>query len=72
MFKVDTKFFFISLVGIALALIFWPFAGMHIFTTFNWWQIPVFWAVINLPGHIGHHILSNLWGRFELKMEARK
>ena len=72
MFKVHNKYILIALVGFALGLIFWPFAMMHILTTFNWWQILAFYGLAILPALIGLLILVNVWGTFEITKEATK
>lgn len=70
MLKVENKFIFIGLVGLALALIFWPFAGMYALSDFALWQILCFYITIILPAHIGHQLLSNIWGMFDMKKGA--
>lgn len=72
MLKVTNKYILITLVSLAVGLIFWPFAGMHIFTTFAWWQILVFYMISNIPALIGLLILVNVWGTFEIKEVTKK
>lgn len=72
MLKVTNKFILVGLVSLACGLIFWPLAGMHIFTTFAWWQILVFYVISNLPALIGLLILVNVWGTFEIKEATKK
>jgi hypothetical protein len=67
MLKVTNKYILVGLVSLASGLILWPLAGMHIFTTFAWWQILVFYMISNLPALIGLLILVNVWGTFEIK-----
>ena len=71
MIKVSNKYFLIVLVSIGVGLILWPLAGMHIFTTFAWWQILVFYLISNLPALVGLSILFGVWETFEMKREAR-
>lgn len=70
--KVSNKYILVGLVSLAVGLIFWPFAGMHIFTTFAWWQILAFYMISNLPALIGLLILVNVWGTFEIKEVTKK
>lgn len=72
MLKVTNKYFLITLVSLGVGLIFWPLAGMHIFTTFNWWQILVFYMISNIPALAGLLILVNVWGTFEIKEVTKK
>lgn len=72
MLKVTNKYILVGLVSLAVGLIFWPLAGMHIFTTFAWWQILVFYMISNLPALIGLLILVNVWGTFEIKEVTKK
>lgn len=67
MLKVTNKYILVGLVSFAVGLIFWPLAGMHIFTAFAWWQILVFYMISNIPALIGLLILVNVWGTFEIK-----
>lgn len=70
MIKVTNKYFLVALVSFAVGLIFWPLAGMHIFTTFSLWQIIVFYLISNIPALIGLSILFSVWDTFEMKGEA--
>lgn len=70
MLKVTDKYLFIGLVTVAMALIFSPFAAMHVFTTFAWWQILVAYLIFTVPALIGLSILFGVWGTFEMKREA--
>ena len=70
--KVSNKYILIGLVSFAVGLMFWPFAGMHIFTTFAWWQILAFYMISNLPALIGLLILVNVWGTFDIKEVTKK
>ena len=72
MLKVTNKYILVGLVSLAVGLIFWPLAGMHIFTTFAWWQILVFYVISNIPALIGLLILVNVWGTFEIKEVTKK
>lgn len=72
MLKVTNKYILVGLVSLAVGLMFWPFAGMHIFTTFAWWQILAFYGISNLPALIGLLILVNVWGTFDIKEAPKK
>ena len=72
MIKVRSKYILVALVSLGVGLIFWPLAGMHIFTTFSWWQILVFYGISNIPALIGLLILVNVWGTFEIKEVDKK
>ena len=68
MLKVTTsKYFLIGRITVAMALIFAPFAAMHVFTTFAWWQILAAYAMFTVPALIGLSMLFNVWGTFEMK-----
>ena len=68
----NTKFFLIGMVTIAMALIFAPFAAMHVLTTFNWWQILAAYALFTIPAMIGIAILFRIWNSFEMKTTKRE
>ncbi|MES2931121.1 MAG: hypothetical protein V4682_00295 [Patescibacteria group bacterium] len=72
MLKVTNKYILVGLVSLAVGLILWPLAGMHIFTTFAWWQILVFYMISNIPALIGLLVLVNVWGTFEIKEVTKK
>lgn len=72
MLKVTNKYILVALVSLGSGLIFWPLVGMHIFTTFAWWQILAFYMISNLPALIGLLILVNVWGTFDIKEAAKK
>ena len=72
MLRVKNKYILVTLVSFAVGLIFWPLAGMHIFTTFAWWQILAFYMISNFPALIGLLLLVNVWGTFDIKEAAKK
>lgn len=73
MLKVTNKYLFIALVGFALGLtLVWPFTGLHLFSTFAWWEICLIYLIFILPALIGLLILVYVWGTFEIPKEATK
>ncbi len=71
MLKVENKFIFIGLVGLALGLlIVYPITALHLFTNLNWLRIVLMYATLILPALIGLLLLVNVWGTFEMKKGA--
>ncbi len=70
MLKVTDKYIFIGRENLATGLILSPFVVMHVFTTFVWWQILVFYLMAVIPPLIGLSIHFNNSGNVEIKREA--
>lgn len=68
----NTKFFLVGAITVAMALIFAPFAAMHIFTDFPWWQIFIAYLMFTVPAMIGLAILFRIWNSFEMKTTKRE
>ena len=73
MIRIQNKYLFIAVVGIALGLgILWPILVLAACSDFSFVEIGLFYVLIVLPAQIGLLILVSIWGQFEIKEAPKK